>query len=256
MRLSKTSVLHYFKLVFRSLLFIAALVIYIVNRVGNSVDPFGEYGKRPLILSVIWVVFFVEMVLRFFPSDIESMGCRKQFKRNYKPTGREYKNPSWRPTFFIVLSWLGLNGIIAVLFYTGIVDEGILILTALFYSVCDMICILFFCPFQTWFMKNKCCGSCRIYNWDYAMMCTPLIMVDNHFARSLVFVSLILLAVWEIAFKLHPERFSTSTNECLSCANCKEKLCHHKKQLRHFLVKNKNLLEEKGNAILDKVRKK
>ena len=34
-----------------------------------------------------WVVFAVEMVLRFFPSRLESSGCQKQFRRNYVKTG-------------------------------------------------------------------------------------------------------------------------------------------------------------------------
>jgi hypothetical protein len=59
----------------------------------------------------------------------------------------------------------------------GILDDGIMILLCSAYSICDIICILFFCPFQTWFMKNKCCSTCRIYNWDYAMMFTPLFFV-------------------------------------------------------------------------------
>ena len=93
------------------------------------------------------------------------------------------------------------------------------------------ICILFFCPFQTWFMKNKCCGSCRIYNWDYAMMFTPLFFVRENYAWSLLVLSIALLVRWEVTFYLHPERFSENTNEYLMCRNCTERLCAHKKQL-------------------------
>ena len=66
--------------------------------------------------------------------------------------------------------------------------------------------------------------------------------------------SLLLLIVWELAALLHRERFSEQTNACLSCANCKEKLCHHKRQLRHFLRKNKERLLLKGNAAIEKVK--
>ena len=109
-----------------------------------------------------------------------------------------------------------------------------MVLLSIFYSVCDMICILFFCPFQTWMMKNKCCSTCRIYNWDYIMMFTPLLVVDNPYAKCLVGLSLLLLIRWELNYFMHPERFYEETNCALSCANCKEKLCHHKKQLRSF----------------------
>jgi hypothetical protein len=94
-----------------------------------------------------------------------------------------------------------------------------------------MICILFFCPFQTWFLKNKCCAACRIYNWDYAMMFTPLFFVRRDYAWSLLVLSVALLIRWEITFYRHPERFSENTNEYLQCKNCQERLCSHKKQL-------------------------
>ena len=112
-----------------------------------------------------------------------------------------------------------------------------MIILALFYSVCDMICILFFCPFQTWIMKNRCCVSCRIYNWDYAMMFTPVVFIKNPFTISLFVVAALLLLEWEILYRKFPERFCINTNKTLSCANCKEKLCKHKKQLRNFVKK-------------------
>ncbi|MCC8357928.1 MAG: hypothetical protein LJU34_08915, partial [Oscillospiraceae bacterium] len=109
------------------------------------------------------------------------------------------------------------------------------------YSVCDMICILFFCPFQTWFMKNKCCGSCRIYNWDYAMMFTPLMFIKSVYTWTLCAMALALLIRWELTFYRHPERFYEATNQSLKCANCHEKLCQHKKQLRRFLRRQQEL---------------
>lgn len=237
--------MHYWKLFFRSLLFITATVLYIINRMNNSDQLFGGYENQPIILGTIWCIFAIEMLLRFFPSSFESMGCQKQFVRNYKPTGVPASEARLLPgirTFIVFAVWVLLNGAIAVLYYTGIIDEGILLLISLAYSVCDMICILFFCPFQTWFMKNRCCGTCRIYNWDFAMMFTPLIFIDNIFARTLVILSLALLMKWEWLLHVHPERFSETTNCSISCAMCEEKLCHHKTQLRSFWKTQKERL--------------
>ncbi|MBQ4087732.1 MAG: hypothetical protein IJC78_05745 [Clostridia bacterium] len=236
--MSHISWIHYIKLVLRSLVFLAATVLYIVNRIAGSESYFGVSGHLPYIMVGVWIFFTVEMLLRFFPSRFESMGCQKQFKRNYIPTG-EKPTHGWfdKTATAVLVFWLVLNGIIGILYGTGVIDTGILVLISLAYSVCDMICILFFCPFQTWFMKNKCCGSCRIYNWDYAMMFTPLVFTKDPMAWSLFFFACLLLVRWEVTAFLHPERFSEETNECLSCKNCKEKLCHHKKQLRHFLKK-------------------
>lgn len=254
-KISLISGLHYLKLVSRSLLFLAVLVNYILLHLGGKHFSFRGFERPSAILIVVGAVFTLEMLLRFFPSRLESMGCQKQFKRNYIPPCEPMERPStWKTTLLVAVLWLALNALIGAGYLLGLYDEGVLILTALFYSVCDMICILFYCPFQTLIMKNKCCGSCRIYNWDYAMMFTPLVFIPTLYTYSLLGISLLLLLVWELSVRLHPERFAEQTNEGLACKNCKEKLCHHKKQLRSFLRKNKRLLLLKGNAILEKVK--
>lgn len=238
-KLSAISTMHYVKLVYRSLLFLVAIAVYVVGKIkGETV--FKEYAIIPWVMGVIWIVFVTEIVFRFIPSKLESMGCQKQFKKNYVSTGEATPiMQSWKRTFVVALSWIALNAIIGVLYFTRLIDVGILVLIALAYSVCDMICILFFCPFQTWMMKNKCCSACRIYNWDFPMMFTPFIFIPHLYTWSLVFLSLLLLVRWELSVRLHPERFSEKTNASLKCQNCPEKLCHHKKQLQAFIKNNK-----------------
>ena len=255
--MSSISVLHYLKLIYRSALFIIATVVYILNPSEEAAGLLGEAEHRPVIMFVIWLVFAVEMVFRFFPSSVESMGCQKQFKRNYKPINSVNSvdvPQSSRSIIIVAILWILLNAVFGVLYYTEIIDAGMLVLISLAFSVCDMICILFFCPFQTWIMKNKCCTSCRIYNWDYAMMFTPLVFIKDLFTVSIVLMALILLIRWELTAHIHPERFSEKHNCCLSCSECWEKLCHHKRQLRHFLDVNKKQLHLKGNAIIQSVK--
>ncbi len=237
-KLSLISTLHYLKLLYRAALFLVAAIVYCIGRIRNSGELFQGFENEYWLLGIIWIVYAAEMACRFFPSRLESMGCQKQFAHNYKPTGQ--KDPqlqSWKCTFAVAAAWLCLNGIIGILYGTGLLDKGILVLISLAYGVCDMICILFFCPFQTWFMKNRCCNVCRIYNWDFAMMFTPFVFIPHPFTWSLLVLSLLLLLRWEITVHRHPERFSDHTNACVSCRNCEEKLCHHKKQLRQFIGK-------------------
>lgn len=239
-KLSLISSLHYLKLLYRSALFLAAAVTYLVSRLRNSGQLFQGFEKNAWLLGLIWLVYAAEMIARFFPSRLESMGCQKQFRRNYLPTGQtEPQLQSWKRTAAVALSWVGLNGAIGLLYALRVIDQGILVLISLAYGVCDMICILFFCPFQTWFMKNRCCTVCRIYNWDFAMMFTPFVLIPSAFTWSLLAMSLLLLLRWEITLRLHPERFSDHTNASVTCANCQEKLCHHKKQLQAFLRDNR-----------------
>ena len=250
-KLSKISILHCHKLVFRSVLLIIATILYIISKI-NDVN-FNIYEKRPILLLIIWGVFLIEMILRFFPSKFESMGCQKQFSKNYifSETDKIDNNdkPRKHSVFWIIIFWILLNSIFGVLYLFDVIDVGILIIISLIYSVCDMVCILFFCPFQTWFMKNKCCTTCRIYNWDYAMMFTPLVFVKNIFSLSLVVISIVLLIEWEILYRKYPKRFYESTNKSLRCENCKEKLCYHKKQLRSFIKKRINIIRKENKKL-------
>lgn len=240
-KLTPICALHYIKLFYRSALFILALVMYIISRIQNSGELFQGYENEYWILFLIGLVYIVEMALRFFPSKLESMGCQKQFARNYKPTGEAKPSlQSWKRTLAVVIVWLALNGTIGLLYFTHLIDKGVLILISLAYGVCDMICILFFCPFQTWIMKNRCCTVCRIYNWDFAMMFTPLIFIPSAYTWTLLGMSLLLLLRWEFSLYKYPERFSDKTNACVNCSMCEEKLCHHKKQLKGFWEKNKS----------------
>lgn len=100
-------------------------------------------------------------------------------------------------------------------------------------------------------MKNKCCSTCRMYNWDYAMMFTPLFFIRKPYSWSLLALSVALLIRWEITFYLHPERFSEKTNDYLQCKNCTEKLCAHKKQL-HSLWKQ---IEQYSSERIRRLRK-
>ena len=247
-RLSLISTMHYVKLVYRSALLLAAAGLYIAQRVRGGSGDLSWLLRRNLVMDLVWIVFAVEMVFRFFPSHLESMGCQKQFAKNFIPTGRGTAPRGLRGSrsaLAVLAAWVGLNGAIGALYFTGVIDEGILLLVSLAYSVCDMICILFFCPFQTWFMKNKCCTTCRIYNWDYPMMFTPLVFVPSLYTWSILALALALLARWEITFARHPERFCEDTNQALACANCKEKLCHHKRALRQLWARQKQTVQEK-----------
>lgn len=253
-KISRTGLFHYFRLVFRSLLLVTGIVVYVVNKLNPDFTNriLNRTGLDSWFIPMVFCIFAFEMLTRFFPSSIESPGCQKQFARNYIKTGHTDTNfDDNNATALSLLLWITLNGIIGAFKLMGYLDDGIMLLLCIAYSVCDMICILFFCPFQTWLLKNKCCATCRIYNWDYAMMFTPLFFVKAWYSWSLLLMSLGLLFRWEITLVRHPERFSEKTNAYLSCANCTEKLCVHKKQL----ITLRKSLYERTKARIEKLTK-
>ena len=232
-KISAVSAIHYGRLVYRSVLFLLLLTGYILSRIkgGDRITlKFDEH--MPVILIVTWVLFVLEMIHRFIPSKYDSPGRQKQFKRNYIKTGNtEIVIQDNHATVLVALLWIAVNAVFGALHMAGIFDDGIMFLICSFYSVGDMVCILFFCPFQTLFLKNKCCTVCRIYNWDFAMMFTPLFFVKGIFSWSILGLALALVLRWEITYYRHPERFSENTNAYLKCKNCTERLCQHKTQL-------------------------
>ena len=249
-RLTAVSVYHYFRLVYRSVLFLVLLVMYIIHRSNSNGQILDLLEKMPFLLTFTCVLYAVEMVFRFFPSRLESPGCQKQFARNYIKSGEvEIAIQDNNGTLLVLLIWIGMNAALGAFYMLGIFDDGIMLLLSCAYSVCDMICILFFCPFQTWLLKNKCCSTCRIYNWDYAMMFTPLFFVMKPYTWGLLLLSVALLIRWELTAHLHPERFLEASNTALRCANCPEKLCHHKKQLHRFWQKNKAFIQSCGSVL-------
>ncbi|MBR4304285.1 MAG: hypothetical protein IKT81_03025 [Clostridia bacterium] len=238
--LSLISNIHYLKLIFRSLLFCTALGCHILDLFTEHNYLMDIFSDRPIVFRIIWAVFIVEIALRFFPSRLESMGCQKQFKRNFKPRETEKTDVITHKKYSAIIVaavTVAVAAIIGGLYYAGIINEEIIFIICLFFSIVDMVCILFFCPFQEWMMKNKCCVTCQIYNWDYPMMFLPLIFIKNFYTWSLLGMSLALVIEWEVLKKLYPERFLEKSNCSLSCENCREKLCSHKTSLKRFLSK-------------------
>lgn len=239
--ISLISNIHYVKLFFRSFLFLSAIGSYICDK-ATGTQLFDLFSNNPIVFITIWLVFVIEIALRFFPSKLESMGCQKQFKRNFKireTEKREYITHRKYSAIWVALITVAVAAIIGVLYYTNVIDEEIIFIICLFFSVVDMVCILFFCPFQEWIMHNKCCVTCQIYNWDYPMMFLPLIFIRNAYTVSLLVLSFALVIEWEVLKHKYPQRFLEKTNCSLSCENCKEKLCSHKKSLRRFLARHR-----------------
>ena len=139
-KLTTVIAMHYFKLVLRSAIFLTLLILYILYRTRGGDDIESILESRPLVLVAVWAIFVVEMVLRFFPSRVESPGCQKQFAQNYVKTGKsniviEDNNA----VFLVALVWISFNLIFGALHMLGILDDGIMILLCMAYSVCDMI---------------------------------------------------------------------------------------------------------------------
>ena len=207
-------------------------------RLGFSIAMFGAatvilFWYRDWVVSLnlwwflpLWLYFVFEAIRVIFPVFNVSIAAGKHLVRNFKPS--EYFNvnkikglvvDNKHPLVIGILWCLMLAGI-GVLYFTGIIDYLWMYYLALFFHMCDNICINIWCPFRT-YMKNRCCVTCRIYNWDHLMKYSPLIFVPTVCNYILVGLGIIALVQWEVTHKQHPERFYQITNTNLNCGNCK-----------------------------------
>lgn len=222
--MSKITKFHWGYLTIRFLLFVS---IFLSHIFGNK---WLEGNVKYFCDLLVWFFFLVSMVQRLYPcnSDVYSMGNQKIFKKNFIPTEIKSIKKDTKSAVIVGIVWVLFNLPFGILYLLGYLSADFMLLLALFYSVCDYICILIYCPFQKWMMRNKCCNTCRIYNWDFIMMFTPLIFVPNFYNYVLVIMSIIVLIVWEINYYKHTVRFHEETNRNLRCENCKEFMCKNK----------------------------
>lgn len=234
---------YLYKFVFRVCLFFAILYIYLFHKefliqimTHRFFYGIKNYGVN--LLHLLWLIFMVMMIRHLVPKKLMTMAIRKREpeayceNQNYSELEllhfvQDMNVRAWQ----VMLVWLCFNAIWGLLYCFKVIDNVDLLMLTVFYFLCDYICILLFCPFQSFIMKNKCCVNCRIYEWGHFMMFTPMLFIKNFFSWSLFFTSLVVLLHWELTYAKHPERFWSGSNDNLKCANCKDKTCQIKKRI-------------------------
>ena len=238
--MSKVTCTHWFEFFVRLILLIGLLISYLMNVHIFGVSLFG------LLLVVFFGLYIYEFVVRLFPRQLgsnTSMGAKKykfgpiSFGDGSLDAIVDIRNRKYsRGRLFSVLFYLCVTGIACILLnYHYILSYKTLLILSSFYGVFDLICVLFYCPFQRVFIRNKCCNTCPIYNWDCMMIAFPLIPVVfmnvgliRWISLIMILVALVVLILWELAYKRTPEKFSEETNMYLKCENCKEYSCKNK----------------------------
>jgi len=92
----------------------------------------------------------------------------------------------------------------------------------------DYFCIMLWCPFRELFLKNSCCNTCRISNWDRIMKFSILIFIPNVFTITIFIIGVAIFFYWEYHHYVHPERFYRISNQTLWCSHCDKITCGKK----------------------------
>ena len=221
------------KLVGRCGIFIACLLLVLCRPETMDILSGMEFFKRFSVLHLLWLLWLADMAEQLFPLRRKiPLGSQKLFKLRFKPVReridknaiRSYIVTTTKTAYKVMLLWIALLAVIGVLHFQGILSDSVLFLISVAFYVCDLICVLIWCPFRL-MMRNRCCTTCRIFNWDHLMMFTPMMFIKGFFSRSLLVVSLVAWLVWELCVLIYPERFWEKSNAALQCSECTDKLC-------------------------------
>ena len=199
-----------------------------------AVLPGMAFFERLSLLHLIWCIWVADMLMQLIPLRVlVPLGSQKLFAQRFRSTEkadvqealRAYTKDQNHRALWIAAVWGCLIAAIGVLYGMEIIDGNMLLLITVAFYVCDLICVLFWCPFRVFFLRNRCCTTCRIFNWDHLMMFSPLIFLKSFYAWSLILLSVLVVVVWEVEVYRHPERFWEGTNQNLKCGACTDKLC-------------------------------
>lgn len=231
--MSKTRKIYFARLVGRCIIFILCIWAWLVKPDIYFVLNGMNFFKTLSPLHLLWAIWVVDMFLQIVPiKNKVPVGSQKLFANHFRPIRdkinhealRSYIVATTKAAYKVFILWCLLIVGIGLLYYWGIIDKIALFMISVLFYVCDLICVLIWCPFRL-IMKNRCCTTCRIFNWDHLMMFSPLIFTNGFFTSSLLIMSVIAWLVWELCVMMYPERFWDHSNAALQCAECTDKLC-------------------------------
>ena len=243
-RRSKSAMFLFYtaRLVCRAAIFLAASLVYLTDKAVLAslvtADFFGGFG----LTQVLWIVLMSGMILHLLPGAFVTMGGKKSRKSAYAVPEESFDAAELHrfvqvmnvKAWTVMLIWLCFNSVFALLYLLGVIGEAEMVMLTFFYFLSDLVCMMVFCPFQTFVMKNRCCVNCRIFDWGHFMMYTPMLFIKSFFSWSLFFTACIVLIRWEYTYAAHPERFWSGSNAALRCENCADRLCRVKAPLREI----------------------
>ena len=231
--MSKIRKIYFARLFGRILILLLCFAFYFSGAEVFSALEGMRFFERFGLMHLLWIVWMIDMLAQLVPIQKHlSIGSLKVFRQHFRPIREKINShalkahirSATRAAFWVLLVWCLLIAAIGVLHAFGVLTQVHLFLITVVFYVCDLICVLIWCPFRL-MMKNRCCTTCRIFNWDHLMMFSPMLFIPSFYAWSLFAMSLFVFIIWEGCILVHPERFWDGTNAALQCANCTDKLC-------------------------------
>lgn len=231
--MSKVRKAYTLRLAGRIVIFLCCLLLVLYHpgqlEILRGWNFFGRFSP----LHILWTIWMMDMLFQLIPvKGVIALGSQKLFYKYFRPSQKAYDRQALKSYMAkaakgagrVFVLWSALTVFIGILHEKGILDDGLVFMASVAFYVCDLVCVVVICPFRL-IMGNRCCTTCRIFNWDHLMMFAPMVYIDGFYPRSLFFAALAVWALWEAAVLKHPERFWEVSNKALQCSQCTDKLC-------------------------------
>ena len=223
---------YIFRLVARCLILLFALALYITGFEKHDILQGFSFFHKFSLLHLLWGIWMLDMLQQLIPAKNIALGSHKVFRKRFRPALDRFSMDALkkhiltttRSAYKVMILWIALIAALGLMKHWKVLTDIHLFLVSVLFYVCDLICVLIWCPFRL-IMKNKCCTTCRIFNWDHLMMFTPMLFVKGFFSLSLLAMSIVVWCAWELCVLLYPERFWEKSNIALKCSECTDKLC-------------------------------
>ena len=231
--MSKVRKIYFLRLFGRCVILLLAIIMYIFKKSEFDIIKGWNFFKEFSVLHLLWALWIWDMILQLMPVKAHiSIGSQKVFSSLFRPIKekinkenlKKYIIDTTKAAYKVMVLWVALVVVLGVLCWQGVIGIAEIFLISVFFYVADLICVLIWCPFRL-IMKNKCCTTCRIFNWDHLMMFAPFILVPGVYSYTLAGFALAIFVVWEACVFTYPERFWENSNMALKCSECADKLC-------------------------------
>lgn len=231
--ISKIRKAYIARLICRCFIFVGCVLLLFFKADMLEILKCGNFFTQFSLLHILWGIWVIDMILQLvLVKKHIPLGSQKLFEQHFRPVREKINYKSLRDhvisttkaAYKIFLLWALLILILGLLYHIEVLSASHLFLISVLFYVCDLICVLVWCPFRL-ILKNRCCTTCRIFNWDHLMMFTPMLFINSFFSASLIVMALAVWIVWELCIMIYPERFWEQRNKALKCSECTDKLC-------------------------------
>ena len=231
--MSPTRKKYFLRLIFRCIVLLTCAAAYFLKPEMFGILDGMNFFREVSVLHLLWLIWVIDMVQQIIPIKNKlPLGSMKLFASRFRPIRekinhealRSYIVTTTKAAYKVFLLWCLLLAMIGTLYYTDVLTKAMVFLISVVFYVCDLICVLIWCPFRL-LMKTRCCTTCRIFNWDHLMMFSPLFFIGGFYGLSLALIAAVAWLVWELCIMMYPERFWDKTNLALKCSECTDKLC-------------------------------